>query len=87
MATTQADIREWINEASEDTRWMIVVADTFDYEDYPVYVADDEKKFWEAFDAHNEAMQRIMEVYDLDMDVEPQLKEFRANHWPARSLP
>ena len=39
MATTKEDLRQWYKEASRlKATHMIVVYDTFDHEDYPVYV-------------------------------------------------
>ncbi len=44
---------------------MIVVCDSFDHEDYPVYV-DPGEDFWDVFAEYSgKNMQRIMEVYDL----------------------
>ena len=56
---------------------MVVICDTFDHEDFPVY-----------FDDHAEAlkrktnlgsMERYMESYDLKAPMEPQMKNMR-NH-------
>lgn len=45
--------------------YMIVVCDTFENDDYPVYVMD-AKEFWQTYASYDGArMQRIMEVYDL----------------------
>ena len=39
MATTQAILREWLIEGlKEQATHMVVVCDTYDWEDYPVYV-------------------------------------------------
>jgi hypothetical protein len=54
----------WERGKAEGAAFMIVVCDTFDYEDYPVYtqLAD----FWPQYDDHDgKNMQRIMEVYDF----------------------
>lgn len=51
---------------------MIVVCDTYDYEDYPVYCSKED--FKEKFMSHNGVnMQRIMEVYDLEEPKEKQM--------------
>jgi hypothetical protein len=57
---------------------MIVVCDTFDYEDYPVYVkpGEDVHKIASGYDRVN--MQKVMEVYNLSMDRETQLNQHRA---------
>ncbi len=60
---------------------MIVVCDTFDHEDYPVYVkpGEDVRKKYAEYDGPN--MQRVMEVYALHLDLESQLNEHRAKHF------
>ena len=66
---------------NKDVTHMIVVCDTFSYEDYPVYVTKKERvteKFSE-YDRKN--MQKVMEVYSYQRDLEAQLNEQRAFHW------
>lgn len=86
MATSQAEIRGWLESAkTSGSRWLIVVCDTWDFEDYPVEVKGDAAAFYAEYDRVARAdMTRIMEVYDLDMDLPSQLQEFRANHPPER---
>ncbi|MBI2064724.1 MAG: hypothetical protein HYT62_01580 [Candidatus Yanofskybacteria bacterium] len=82
MATTQADIRGWLNEAKKmKATHVIVVCDTFDWEDYPVYVASNEdvRKKYSEYNGPN--MQKVMEVYSLKIDIESQLNERRAFHF------
>lgn len=75
--TTKNDIREWLNSRfrPENATHMIVVCDTFDYEDYPVFVKDDEdiQDKIKKYDRVN--MQKIMEIYDLRIDIEEQLNQ------------
>jgi len=81
MATTQEDIRRWLASAKkEKAKFMIVVCDTFDYEDYPVNCMTAE----ECLDKYNNpgSMQRVMEVYDLSKDLEKQLNEGRSFNLP-----
>ena len=76
MPTTREDIRIWFKDGIKRKATHLVVAcNTFDYEDYPVFVtpADDV-----AMVAAN--IQKVMEVYDLSMDMETQLDEKRAFH-------
>ena len=82
--TTRQAIADWLTEAvNEGADFMIVVCDTFEYDDYPVSVSREE--FWEKYDHFNgRNMQRIMEVYDLSMDLRGQLSERRARHCPPR---
>ena len=42
MAATKQDITRWLNEAPMGTTHMAVVCDTYDWDDYPVYVAQGE---------------------------------------------
>lgn len=67
------DIKRWTNERLVGVRYCIVVRDTFDNENYPVYAVDDEEfwKLYDKFDGPN--MQKVDEVYDL--------KEGDREHW------
>lgn len=71
--TTKARIKAWfdIAEANGSTH-MIVVDDTYDHEDYPVYVPK-EIDIHEAIKRYDDVgMQRIMEVYRISMGWEAQ---------------
>jgi len=59
------DVKRWTIEAPKNATHLIVVTDTFDYEDYPVYVKKNEslEEIKKRYDNVN--MQRIMEVIDL----------------------
>lgn len=65
---------------------MLVVCDSFDHEDYPVYVkgtgADAKHK-----GKNLGGMQRLMEVYHLGSDMETQLAEYRAFNYEAFGKP
>lgn len=81
MATTREEIRQWFLEGQRGGKThMVVVCDTFDHEDYPVYVYPNGNvhEVVEAYDGKN--MQRVMEVYALFLDMEGQLAERRAFH-------
>lgn len=66
MGTTTEDLQRWIDNRPEGTHHMIVVCDTFDYEDYPVYVKGDEDVRERAKHYNNpDQMSRIMEVYSF----------------------
>ena len=74
--TTKNDIREWFDSGRKnDYEFMLVVCDTFDYEDYPCYAKGTQ---------HGVNMQKIVEVYDLSMDRETQLAEERSSHSPEK---
>jgi len=82
MKTTPAVLKAWFDEGVEKgATHMIVMCDTFDYEDYPKYVYPGEE-FWDVFDkCRGEAMQRAMEVYSISMGWEAQA-EGRAYNTP-----
>lgn len=76
--TTRAQISYWLKSGNSGERThMIVVCDTFDHEDYPVYVV-------EGYNIHKEVaryncnMNRVMEVYSYAMDLDKQLAQKRA---------
>jgi len=74
--TTHEDIKTWFERGEKIcATHMIVMCDTFDYEDYPIYVLPGEDAK-ETAEFHNEtSMQRLMEVYNLALPIEPQLIE------------
>jgi hypothetical protein len=78
MAAQRLDILCWFDEGvRKGATHMIVVCDTWDYEDYAVYVmpGEDTRKKVSEFSGPN--MQRVMEVYDLSMDKTQQLDQRR----------
>lgn len=85
MAATLQDIKRWIKENQEThhKRYLIIMVDTYDHEDYPVYATKDFclEKIKKPGD-----MQCIIEIYDFEMDLEFQLKERRAYHPPKSTL-
>ena len=78
MGTSTQEIRNWFNQGTRiGATHMIVVCDTFDYEDYPAYVMldDDVHTMHDEIDGKN--MQKVMEVYNLSMNREEQLSQHR----------
>jgi hypothetical protein len=65
MATTIEDLKRWIDNKPEGTHHMIVVCDTFDWDDYPVYVTGDEDVREKAKEYDGKNMQKLMEVYSF----------------------
>lgn len=72
MAATREDIRGWFRAGvASGATHLIVVCDTFEWEDYPVYVGGtapgartgDVREIAEEYRGKN--MQRVMEVYNL----------------------
>jgi hypothetical protein len=78
MGTSKEDIKEWIKRGQEKkATHLIVVCDTFDWEDYPVYVmaGEDAKAKYNHY--HGPNMQKVMEVYNLQKDIDKQLDQYR----------
>jgi hypothetical protein len=69
MSTTIEDIQRWGEVGfSQGNAYMVVVCDTFDWEDFPVYVKPGEDLRKE-HDKHNGPnMEKVMEVYVLTED-------------------
>jgi hypothetical protein len=81
MATTQQEIREWLERGKrEHAAFMLVVCDTFDWKDYPVYIKTKAELAPKAKSMHAPNMQKVMECYDLSIDFEQQLNEGRSWH-------
>lgn len=79
MAASKNDIREWLSRVKPTDTHMLVVCDRWDYEDFPVFVkAEDDIDAM--ISKYSTNICRVMEVYNLKMDVESQLDEFRAWH-------
>jgi hypothetical protein len=81
MTATFQDIKRWVKEAKKQKATHLIVAvDTFDHDNYPVFVSEDEdiKERVAHFNGPN--MQRIDEVYNMSMDIDKQLSERRAWH-------
>jgi len=77
MATTPKMLSNWFDRGVENNqKWMVIICDTFDYEDFPVYfgesqVDDCKKRIREA--QHGDNMQQLMEIYDLTASKDLQL--------------
>lgn len=72
----------WFKQSKrEGATHMIVMCDDFDFSDYPVNVMPGEDAREKASEYRNKSMQRVMEVYDLNMDLDFQMSEHRALHY------
>lgn len=79
MAATKADLRGWFRHGvASGHKYLIVLCDTYDWEDYDKY-ADSREGALEIVASPGD-MTKIMEVYDLTMDMEAQMAERRAWH-------
>lgn len=75
--TTKEEISRWFDQGVEQkSRFMIVMCDTFDHDDYPVFFNSALECSMRVKDPG--AMQRPMEVYDLSKDKQHQLDQHRA---------
>lgn len=79
--TSKQEISAWFDMGVKDGyTHMLVICDTFDYEDYPTYAKSKEEAV--ALEKTPGSMQRVMEVYILDpARKDSQLNEFRARNF------
>lgn len=79
MATEKNDIQEWLERGKKKgATHLIVVCDRFDHEDYPVFVSPQENVHEKESEYDRKSMQKVMEVYNLSMDWDTQLNQFRS---------
>ncbi len=77
---TKAQIGEWLSHHSAETHsHMLVVTDSWDYDDYPVYVQRGESLDVKLA-AYSINMQHITEIYSYDLSLDAQLAEPSAWH-------
>ena len=79
--TTKETLSRWFDEGlRQGATHLIVVCDTFSYDDYPVYVkpGEDPRKIETKYSGN---MQRVMEVYALHLDKKSQMRERRSFHY------
>lgn len=76
MVATKNFIKNWLERATEEDSHMLVICDTFDYCNYPVFVKKNEDVN-NKIKHYSENMQRVVEVYNLSMDLNSQLEVYR----------
>lgn len=78
--TTKNELKEWFETigSPQQHSHMIVVTDTYDYEDYPVYVKLSENVHDVLAKIGNQSMSKITEIYSYSQSILPQLEEHRA---------
>ena len=83
MSVTSVEIiKVWLKQAEKKgCTHLMVVCDDFDHSDYPVYIMPAMNVTKEYENKHRKNMSRVMEIYNLSMDIEKQLKEYRAVHF------
>ena len=78
MTTTRGEITQWLHEGQEKkATHMLVVCDTLDWYDYPVYVMPGEDVKSVADKNNGPNMTKLMEVYKLSDDWQTQLDRRR----------
>ena len=81
MSASREEIEVWVAKGSEKGATHVIIAcDTFDYENYPVFVMPGQNVVEETARIRGKSMQRVNEVYDLARPVRLQLEEERAFH-------
>ena len=84
--TTREEISGWFDQAiALEHQFMVVVCDTFDHSDYPVFCKTEDDA--RATVKEPGSMQRVMEVYDLRQDKSEQMNERRAWRLPSENAP
>ena len=77
--TSKEEIRGYLKRGMEQgATHVLVVCDTFDYDDYPVFVLPNENINDKLEEYHHKNMQKVMEVYNLKLSFEEQLSQARA---------
>ena len=80
MATTKSDIQQWFERGQQKgATHMVVVCDTFDWEDYPVFAFTEEEARKHFTDYSN--MKKPMECYKLTDDMQEQLALHRCKRF------
>jgi hypothetical protein len=87
---TKQDIREWLEEKitpdyhdhpNRPITHLLVCCDLFDFEDYPIYVSDEENVvdiLDEIRHTNDNAIgSKVMEVYSYKLDIDQQLAQYK----------
>lgn len=77
-AATRSDIETWFQYGVDTGKThMIVICDTFDWEDFPVYVSPGEDAQAKAASFIGQEFERLMEVYNLSLPMADQVNKRR----------
>jgi len=83
MTATREDISNWFDEGvAKGATHMVIICDTYDYDDFPRYVMPGEDPRHVAGKMGD--MQRLMEVYALHLPKEMQMAERRSFHYEQK---
>jgi hypothetical protein len=83
MGTSKAELRNWVQAGQKKgATHVVIVCDTYDWEDYPIYVMPEEDVSLVVTAHSGKNMQTVVEVYSLTgkHTIEAQLSEHRARH-------
>lgn len=76
MAASFEEVRDMVYRGDDGiNRYCIIAVDQFSFEDYPIYAVDREEALQLIDKTNNLNMQRVIEVYDYQQDIEEQLHE------------
>lgn len=78
MAVSKEEIRAWLKEGQDrKATHVVIVCDTYDWDDYPVFVESGQDPKIIADTYRHMSMQKVMEVYSLTgkYDIESQLRD------------
>jgi hypothetical protein len=82
--TDRQQISDWFDEGvGKSATHMIVVCDTYDHDDYPVFATSDDDCIQKHQFYNTAPMQRVMEVYDLRQPKDRQMSERRSLNIPT----
>lgn len=73
-----AEVRDMvIHDDNGINQYCIIAVDEFSFEDYPIYAVDINEAISLIDRTNSLNMQRVLEVYNYQQDLEEQFKEFR----------
>ena len=79
MAASFEEVRDMVYRGDNGiNQYCIIAVDQFSFEDYPIYVVDREEALQLIDKTNSLNMQRVIEVYNYQQDIEEQLCETRA---------
>lgn len=80
MSTTRETLAAWFDEGvAQNATHMVIAVDTFDYDDFPVFVTKDQDvNNVVAYYSDSSRMLKVMEVYDLSKNKAVQMSQKRA---------
>lgn len=79
MAADYNEVRDMVTRGDNGiNKYCIIACDGFSFEDYPTYAVNYEDAIVKIGEINSASMQRVMEVYNYQEDIEEQLRETRA---------